>query len=72
MKYVIQLVPNTWQAYTHGVTWAGYWTGLGYVEDPKKALPFYRKQDALQAMHGNFLGMNGCMRVVALNQCHPR
>jgi hypothetical protein len=66
MRYAIQLDPTVPQAWQFMVSWPGYWTGLGFVEKPQDALPFYRKRDAVQAMLGTFLGMNGCMKVVPI------
>lgn len=66
MRYLLQLDPTVPQAWQFMVSWPGYWTGVGYVEKPQRALQFCRKRDALQAMAATFVGLNGCMKIVAI------
>jgi hypothetical protein len=57
--YVLQLIPNVRYA-----TWPGFWAGMGYVDDPKRAIRFWRKKDAVLAASASFIGLNDGLRIV--------
>jgi len=64
--YVLQLNPSAPRAWNFRVTWGGYWAGLGYVANIKKAVRFQTADEAYATMLGIFVGLNGCMQIVEL------
>jgi len=67
MKYALQLNPDAPHAWQFMVRWPGYWAGLGYVDDPRRAILFRSKKEANRIMVSIFVGLNGCMKVVAVS-----
>jgi hypothetical protein len=68
-RYVLQLDNRSPDAWRFGITWPGYWAGLGYVKHARDAVHFHRKRDAMQAARGiDGVGLNGLLKPVELRK----